>query len=81
MQRGYVITTQDLSKVLCLNKNKSNVLMTIVGSTNVLNSAICLSDITEAQNVLRRMKNSEGTKTMCKDAVITNVARLYKNFY
>lgn len=81
MQRGYVITTKDLLKVLCLNKDKTDVLMSVVGTTNVLNSAICLSDMTEAQNVLRRMKNNKDTETLCKDAVITNVARLYKNFY
>ena len=81
MQRGYVIATKDLLKVLCLNGDKSGVFMSNVDTTNVLNSAICLSDMTEAQNVLRRMKNNKDTETLCSDAVITNVARLYKNFY
>jgi len=81
MQRGYVITSEDLKKVLCLNQHKTGVAMSAIDSTTVLNSAICLSDLTEAQNVLRRMKNNDGTKSMCKNAVITNVARLYKNFY
>ena len=77
MQTGYVLCSTDLSEVLHLNKNKDGVVLVEVKSTMDINRAICVSDLTEAKNVLERLKNSCLVGTL----EIANVARLYKRFY
>lgn len=77
MQRGYVFCDCDLSQVLCLTPEKDGVILQDVNSTKVLNKAICLSDLTEAKNVLQMLQNKE----MTGDLEIVNVARLYKKFF
>jgi hypothetical protein len=77
MQRGYVLCNTDLSKVLCLNGDRSGIQLKEVDSTKVLNKAICLSDLTEIKNILRIFKDKELTG----DLEIVNVARLYKKFF
>jgi hypothetical protein len=77
MQHGYVLCNYDLSQVLCLTPEKDGVVLQDVSSTKVLNKAICLSDLTEAKNVLQMLQNKE----MTGDLEIVNVARLYKKFF
>ena len=66
-----------MSEVLHLNKNKDGVVLVEVKSTMDINRAICVSHLTEAKNVLERLKNSGLVGTL----EIANVARLYKRFY
>jgi len=77
MQTGYVLCSIDLSKVLCLTKDKNSVTLVDIKSTMDINRAICVSDLTEAKNVSERLKNSG----LVGDLEIANVARLYKRFY
>ena len=77
MQTGYVLCSTDLSKILCLTKSKEGVVLVEARSTMDINRAICVSDLTEAKNVLERLKNSG----LVEDLEIANVARLYKRFY
>ena len=77
MQTGYVLCSTDLSKILCLTKSKEGVVLVEARSTMDINRAICVSDLTEAKNVLERLKNSG----LVGDLEIANVARLYKRFY
>lgn len=48
-----------------------------VDSTQNINRSICLSDLTEAKNVLKRFNDCGLTSGL----EIANVARLYKKFY
>lgn len=77
MQTGYVICSQDLERVLCLTDDRSGVRLVPVETTKELNKSICLSDLTEAKNVYKRLQDSGliGSLEIC------NVARLYKRFF
>ena len=77
MQTGYVMCSQDLSKVLCLDKASGGVTLVTVDSTQILNRSICLSDLTETKNIYDRLKNHG----LINQLEIVNVARLYKKFY
>lgn len=77
MQRGYVLCKSDLSQVLCLSSAKDAIALRSVDSTKVLNKAMCLPDLTEAKNVLKRLNEKE----MVDGLEIINVARLYKKFF
>jgi hypothetical protein len=77
MQTGYVMCSQDLSKVLCLDKASGGVTLVTVDSTQDLNRSICLSDLTETKNIYDRLKNHG----LINQLEIVNVARLYKKFY
>ena len=77
MQTGYVMCSQDLSKVLCLDKASGGVTLVTVDSTQDLNRSICLSDLTEIKNIYDMLKNHG----LINQLEIVNVARLYKKFY
>jgi len=77
MQTGFVICSEDLSSVLCFNDDRTNVWLIPVDSTQNINRSICLSDLTEAKNVLKRFNDCGLTSGLS----IANVARLYKKFY
>jgi len=77
MQRGYVLCDNTFSKVLCLTPGKNGVQMNEVDSTQVLNRALCLEDLTETKNILRRLEDNE----LVEGLEIVNVARLYKKFF
>lgn len=77
MQTGYVMCSADLNKVLCLNQDRSEVVLVDVESTQDLNRSICLSDLTETKNIYEKLK-SQG---LIPALEIVNVARLYKKFY
>ncbi len=77
MQVGFVLASDDLTKVLCLTGDRENVRLVPVQSTMDLNRSICLSDLTEMKNVYQRLKDSG----LVGDLEIVNVARLYKRFY
>lgn len=55
--------------------------MASVDSTQVLNNALCLHDLTEAKNILKRVKNTSGYEDVVKDAEVHNIARLYNKFF
>lgn len=55
--------------------------MAEVDSTKVLNNAICLHDLTEAKNILKRVKNTSEYKDIVKDVEVQNIARLYNKFF
>jgi len=69
--------SQDLSKVLCLDKASGGVTLVTVDSTQILNRSICLSDLTEIKNIYDMLKNHG----LINQLEIVNVARLYKKFY
>lgn len=77
MQRGFVFCNPDRDQVLCINKEKTGFLWRDVESTQILNQAICLSDLTEAKNICNRIMKSE----LANNLEIINVARLYKKFF
>jgi hypothetical protein len=77
MQRGYVLCNDSLSKVLCLTPGKDGVQLNEVDSTQILNKALCLEDLTETKNILRRLENND----LVAGLEIVNVARLYKKFF
>lgn len=77
MQTGYVMCSADLNKVLCLNQDRSEVVLVDVDSTQDLNRSICLWDLTETKNIYEKLK-SQG---LIPELEIVNVARLYKKFY
>lgn len=77
MQRGYVLCDDTLSKVLCLTPGKDGVQLNEVDSTQVLNKALCLEDLTETKNVLKRLQAND----LVNNLEIVNVARLYKKFF
>lgn len=77
MQTGYVICSPDLERVLCLTDDRSGVRLVPVETTKELNKSICLSDLTEAKNIYKRLQDSG----LINSLEICNVARLYKKFY
>lgn len=81
MQNGYVICTTGLTAVLCLAKDRQGFVMVPVEGPSALNKAMCLHDLTEAKNVLKRIKNSAEFEDVVEDVEICNVARLYNNFF
>lgn len=66
-----------MSSVLCFSEDKTTVRLIPVDSTQNINRSICLSDLTEAKNVLKRFNDCGLTSGL----EIANVARLYKKFY
>jgi hypothetical protein len=54
--------------------------MVPIDSTKVLNNALCLHDLTEAKNVLKRL-NASDHKDVVKTAEVCNIARLYNKFF
>ena len=80
MHRGYSLCSPDLNQVLCLSSDKQSVFMADVDSTKVLNSALCLHDLTEAKNILKRL-NASDYKESVKDVEVHNIARLYNKFF
>jgi len=80
MHRGYSLCSPDLNQVLCLSPDKQSFFMAPVDSTKVLNNALCLHDLTEAKNVLKRLNASEYLNIV-KDAEVHNIARLYNKFF
>jgi hypothetical protein len=54
--------------------------MASVDSTQVLNNALCLQDLTEAKNILKRLNASEYIDVV-KDVEVYNIARLYNKFF
>ena len=81
MQNGYVICTTGLTAVLCLSQGGDGFLMAPVDGPSALNRALCLHDLTEAKNVLKRIRNSEEFRDVVEDVEICNIARLYNNFF
>lgn len=81
MQNGYVICTPDFAYVLCLSQDGQGFKMHSVRSASSLNKAMCLHDLTEAKNVLKRIRNSEQFQSIVQNVEIHNVARIYKNFF
>ena len=81
MHRGYSLCSPDLNQVLCLSPDKQSFFMAEVDSTKVLNNAICLHDLTEAKNILKRVKNTSEYKDIVKDVEVQNIARLYNKFF
>lgn len=81
MQRGYVFSAGDLSEVLCLTADKQGFTMEAVDNTQVLNRAMCLHDMTEAKNILKRIKATPEYTDVVENIEINNVARLYNKFF
>lgn len=77
MQTGFTICSADLNSVLCFTEDKSTVELIPIESTKSINKAICLPDLTEAKNILKRF-NDFG---LAEGLEIANVAKLYKKFY
>jgi len=77
MQTGYVLCSPDLLKVLCLTEGRTSVKLVPIETTRDLNRSMCLSDLTEAKNVLERLQESG----LVSGLDIINVARLYKRFF
>jgi len=77
MQRGFVLCNKELTKILCINKNGNGFTLLTINNTKVLNKAMCLPDLTEAKNILKRLQNEK----MNEELEITNISALYKNFY
>lgn len=77
MQTGYVLCSSDLLSVLCLTADRSGVELVPVETTRDLNRSMCLSDLTEAKNVLERFQEAG----LVSGLDIVNVARLYKRFF
>jgi len=80
MSRGYVITSEDLSKILCFNENKTAFHMADINNVNVINKAVCAPDLTEAKNIVLRIEGSEHSAVV-DGTEINNVARLYNKFF
>ena len=81
MHRGYVFSSEDLTEVLCLTSDRQGFAMETVNSTQVLNRAMCLHDMTEAKNILKRIKATPEYTEVVEDIKINNVARLYNKFF
>jgi len=81
MQCGYVISSPDLNRVLCLSADKSSFEMVKLSSTQVLNRAICVSTRTQAINIVKMITDRDDLKSVVKGSEINNIARLYKKFY
>jgi len=79
--RGYVLCNSDLTEVVCLSSDKTSLVMAPVDSTMVLNKAICLHDVTEAKNILKRFRALPEYKEIIEKVEINNVARLYNKFF
>ena len=81
MHRGYSLCSPDLNQVLCLSSDKQSLFMASVDSTQVLNNALCLHDLTEAKNILKRVKSTSEYTDVVKDVEVHNIARLYNKFF
>lgn len=81
MCSGYVIVCSGSNKVLCLAADKRSVAMAEVTCPAVLNKAVCAPDLTEAKNLLSRIKGSKEHSDIVEGAEIQHVARLYKKFF
>jgi hypothetical protein len=81
VHRGYSLCSADLEEVLCLSDNKQELFMGKVSDTVILNSALCLPDLTEAKNILKRVKTVAKYTNIVEDLEVHNIARLYNKFY
>jgi hypothetical protein len=80
MHRGYSLCSADLTQVVCLSSDKQTLYLVPIDSTKVLSNALCLHDLTDAKNVLKRLNASEYTDVV-KDVEVHNIARLYNKFF
>lgn len=80
MHRGYSLCSADLTQVVCLSSDKQTLFMVPIDSTKVLSNALCLHDLTEAKNVLKRLLASDH-KDVVKTVEVCNIARLYNKFF
>ena len=80
MHRGYSLCSADLTQVVCLSSDRQTLSMVLIDSTKVLNNALCLHDLTEANNVLKRLIASEH-EDIVKETKVCNIARLYNKFF
>ena len=81
MHRGYTITTTDLEKVLCLTEDHKDFILSSITSTNILNKALCVQDLTEAKNILHRLGEMSSYEELVSSCEVNNIARLYNKFY
>jgi hypothetical protein len=81
MQSGYCLCSSDLKNVLCLDTEQEGFYLSPVNNTKILNHALCLSDITEGKNILRRLSVSGCCEEDCTELEVHNVARLYNKFF
>lgn len=81
MHSGYVLCTDDLNAVLCFTSDKQSFEMVLVDSTDVLNKALCVYDLTEAYNVLKLVAATSNYSNVAKKLQPKNIARLYNKFY
>ena len=81
MHRGYVITSEDLEKVLCFTSDQNALVWSSLVSKQTLNKALCLHDLTEGKNILNRLSDSSDYKEIVKSAQVQNIARLYNKFF
>ena len=77
MQTGYVLVSDDLTEILCLNKNKTDIYMSTIESTVDLNQSICLSNLTQIKSINKSLKDAGLIGTL----EVVNIGRLYNKFY
>lgn len=81
MHRGYALCSADLDQVLCVSSDKQDFVMEPIDCLSVLNGALCLPDLTESNNVLKRIKATDKYKEIGEQIEVQNIARLYNKFF
>ena len=78
MQRVYVLSNEDMSKIVCLDKNKKKFMLLDIKDKTALNRAMSFPNLTAAKNLQQRIESYDSNfhKTL-----INNVAQLYKNSF
>ena len=57
MQRGYTLSTPELDKVVCINKDKDGFILSEIFNSKILNNSMCFNTITAAKTVQERIVN------------------------
>lgn len=81
MHRGYALCSPALDQVLCLSSDRTAFVMEPVNNISVLNKAMCLPDLTESNNILKRIKAAPEYTDVVGNIEIQNIARLYNKFF
>lgn len=79
MHVGYSITSKDLSEILCFSADKTELLMAQATCKGILNKALCVSDLTEGKNILKRLRKMDKYRELLADVEVNNIARVYNH--
>jgi hypothetical protein len=74
MKVGFVLCNIETNKVLCINKSGDGIELIPISTSEELNKALCLKNLTSLKSIHERFKE----KGLTEPLTIENISKLYK---